>query len=99
MAVYYGTFGSIVWKWWASETYAHGFLILPITLYLVWDGRGRLRSLSPCPDFRALGALGFLGFGWLGCHLAGVLVLEQYFAVGAIPVAVWVVLGGEVTRA
>ena len=42
--------------------------------------------------------LAVLGLGWLGCHLAGVLVLEQYFAVGAIPVAVWVVLGGEATR-
>ena len=98
VGVYHETFGSMVSKWWASETYAHGFLILPITLYLLWDCRARLRDVSPRPNVRGGAVLAVLGFGWLGCHLAGVLVLEQYFAVGAIPVAVWVVLGGEATR-
>ena len=98
IAVYHQTFGSMVSQWWVSETYAHGFLILPITLYMLWDGRARLRDVSPCPDFRGLVVLVVLGVGWLGCHLAGVLVLEQDFAVGAVPVAVWVVWGGDATR-
>jgi len=31
--------------WWGSDTYSHGFLILPISLYLVWAKRSELRQL------------------------------------------------------
>ena len=98
VALFYDTFRSLVSIWWRSETFAHGFLILPISLYLIWDERERFRGLAPCPNYRALGLLGLVGFGWLSCRLAGVLVLEQYFAVAAIPIAVWAVLGNAVTR-
>ncbi len=98
VALFYDTFRSLISIWWRSETFAHGFLILPISLYLIWDERERFRGLAPCPNYRALGLLGLVGFGWLSCRLAGVLVLEQYFAVAAIPIAVWAVLGNAVTR-
>ena len=98
VALYFSTFHSIVSNWWRSDTYAHGFMILPISLYLLWDGRERLRGMSPRPDYRAAIALGACGMGWLACHLAGILVMEQYFAVGMIPIAVWAVLGSAVTR-
>jgi len=98
VALYFGTFHSIVSIWWRSGTFAHGFLIVPISLYLIWDGRDRLRGLAPHPDYRALAILGALGFGWLGCRMASVLGLEQYFAAATIPVMVWAVLGGDVAR-
>ena len=98
LALFYDTFRSIVSIWWRSETFAHGFLILPISLYLIWDERERFRGLTPSPNYRALPLLGLVGLGWLSCRLAGVLVLEQYFAVAAIPVAVWAVLGNAVGR-
>ena len=31
--------------WWGSDTHSHGFLILPISLYLVWAKRSELRQL------------------------------------------------------
>jgi exosortase A len=98
VVLFFDTFESIVSIWWRSETFAHGFLILPIALYLVWDERAGLRGLAPVPEFRVLPLLAMIGFGWLACRLAGVLVLEQYFAVASIPVAVWAVLGNVVMR-
>lgn len=71
--LYFDTFHSIVALWWRSETYAHGFMIVPISLYLIWDARDRLRRLSPRADFRALAGLLCLGIGWLVCHLGGFL--------------------------
>ena len=98
ITLFVDTFRSLVSIWWRSETFAHGFLILPISLYLIWDERERFRGLTPSPNYRALALLAVIGFGWLSCRLAGVLVLEQYFAVAAIPVAVWAVLGNAVMR-
>lgn len=98
IGLFFDTFRSIVAIWSRSDTFAHGFLIVPISLYLIWDERDRLRNVTPSPDYRALAALPLIGFGWLGCRLAGVLVLEQYFAVAAIPLVVWAVLGSAAIR-
>ncbi len=35
--------------WYASEAYTHGFLILPIVAYLIWERRPLLSGLSPKP--------------------------------------------------
>lgn len=98
VVLFYDTFHSIVAIWSRSDTFAHGFLILPISLYLIWDERDRLVDLVPQPSYRALPFLVLVGLGWLGCRLAGVLVMEQYLAVAAIPLVVWAVLGTSVTR-
>ena len=39
LLVFYQTTWSIVSIWLRSETFTHGFLILPIALWLVWDKR------------------------------------------------------------
>lgn len=96
--LFYDTYRSIVAIWARSDTFAHGYLILPISVYLIWEGRGHLRRLAPSPNFKVLPLIALVGFGWLACRLAGVLVLEQYLAVAAIPLAVWGVLGNTVMR-
>lgn len=88
-----GTFASIVAIWSRSDTFAHGYFILPISLYLIWTNRESLKRLTPRPDARALVPLAFLGMVWLAATLAGVLVVEQYAVVAMIPVVVWAVLG------
>ena len=40
---------SMVEIWSESETFAHGFLILPISLWLVWHKRAHLAAFSPTP--------------------------------------------------
>lgn len=97
--VYHQTAWSIVSIWQRSQTFAHGFLVLPISAYLIWDQRKRLAALAPRPNLFGLLALGALGFGWLLAKLASVLVFEQYFLVAMIPAAVWTILGNRVARA
>jgi exosortase A len=95
-AVYFDTFRSMVAIWGRSDTYAHGYFVLPVSLYLIWTLRAEIRKLTPTPDFRALAPLVIVGVGWLAAHLAGVLVAEQYFAVATIPLMVWALLGPTV---
>jgi exosortase A len=96
--VYFDTLRSIVAIWSRSDTYVHGYFVLPISLYLIWTLREEVRKLTPRADARALLPLAVAGLGWLAARLAGVLVAEQYFAVAAIPLMVWALLGPKISR-
>jgi len=93
LLVYVETYGSMVQTWWRSETFAHGFLILPISLYLIWTRREQLQAIDDQPDFRGLPFIALCGFAWLLANLADVLVIQQLAVVAMIPVLIWSVYG------
>ena len=92
-ALYWQTAWSMVSIWIRSETYTHGFLILPISAYMIWRNRAAAAGFNPAPNYWMLLALAALGFGWLLSDMAGVLVSAQYALVAAIPLLVAAVLG------
>ncbi len=98
VAVYWPTFMSMVDIWWRSETFAHGFLIIPISLFLVWRRRQVLTALEPGPDLRGLGSLALLGFGWLAAQVVDVQVIQQLCFVAMIVTLVWILLGWQVVK-
>lgn len=99
VAVYYDTAASIVAIWHRSETFAHGFLVVPAVLWLIWRRRDHVAQLTPRPDYAGLVLLAALGFGWLLADLAGVLVVQQLAMVAMLPAAVITVMGRRVAWA
>jgi exosortase A len=95
---FHQTAWSIVSIWERSETYAHGFLIIPISLWLVWEKRAGLKFLAPKPTWLPLLLFLPLGFGWLLGYLVDVLVVQQFAYVGMLIVTIWAVLGHRVAR-
>lgn len=98
LLLFYQTSLSTVAIWSRSETFAHGFLIFPVSAYLIWNRREEIALLTPRSDLRGLPVLLLFGFGWLLAYLARVLVVQQYLLVAMIPVLVWIILGLRVTR-
>lgn len=98
LLLFFQTTLSTVAIWQRSETFAHGFLIFPISAFLIWSRRKEIALLAPQPDLRGLPVLLLFGFGWLLAYLARVLVVQQYALVAMIPVLVWIILGLRVTR-
>lgn len=98
-AVFWQTSWSIVSIWIRSETFTHGFLILPISAYLIWRRRKDLLKYTPAPNRWGIPVLIGIGFVWLGAHSASVLVLEQLAMMAIVPTLVWTMLGWQVTRA
>ncbi|MEK7285824.1 MAG: exosortase W [Nitrospirota bacterium] len=47
---YYPAFTKMAIGWWEVAAYSHGFLIPPISLYLIWQDRKRLSALPIRPD-------------------------------------------------
>ncbi|MBK4734277.1 exosortase A [Noviherbaspirillum pedocola] len=94
--LYFGTVRTIVATWDSSETFAHGYAILPISLWLIWKRRAVLARLSPEPFWPALLLLAACGFGWLLAELADVQVVRQYAFVAMLPLTVLAVCGRRV---
>ena len=99
LALYFDTASAIVSIWWRSETFTHGFLVVPIVLWMVWRQRSRLSHLQPRPNAWGLAALILVGFGWLLGDLVAVNALTQLAFVTMLVLLVPAVLGLEVTKA
>jgi len=97
-ALFYSTASSIVAIWQRSETFAHGFLIVPISLWLVWEKRKGLRRLQPVPAVAPLALMMPIGLLWLVGNLADALVVQQFAYVGVLAVVIWATVGHRNAR-
>lgn len=96
--IYAGTAASMVAIWNSSETFAHGYIILPISLYLIWRRRAAFGSIGAEPCWPALGLLALCGAGWLLARMGEVQVVMQYAFVAMIPLVALAVLGWRLAR-
>lgn len=97
--VYRDTLLSIIDIWERSETFAHSYVIAPISLWLIYRHRDALTVINPAVDYKGLIALTFVGFIWFLGKLADILLVEQYAFMMMIPCAVWVFMGWRVVKA
>ena len=68
LGCYWQTVVSMVAIWWRSDTYAHGMLVFPVSLYMIWKRRYTLAQLEP--RLSPLGVV-LLALACLGCLPAG----------------------------
>jgi exosortase A len=79
--------------WDASTAYNHCFLIIPISLYMLWDRRSDLMGLRAQPTWRAL-PLGIpLAIAWLAAERLGIMEGRQLIAVSFAQVLFYAILG------
>ena len=98
LALYWQTAVSMVSIWTRSETFAHGYVIAPISLWLIWRIRKHLLVLTPRPQlFPCILLLG-ASLLWCGARMVDVAVLQQFAFVAMLPLTVWAVLGWQVSR-
>jgi exosortase A len=95
--IYFDTARSIVDIWNSSETFAHGYIILPISLWLIWKRRQTLALMSPEPFWPGLFLIAICGLGWLLAELGDVQVVRQYAFVAMIVLTAVTILGVRIT--
>ncbi|MES2564884.1 MAG: exosortase A [Pseudomonadota bacterium] len=96
---YAATVHSMYATWQRSDTFAHGFLIAPISLWLIWRQRHVIAEQKVHSDFIALPLLALAGFAWLLGEVAGVDVVQQFALVSMIPLLVMLVAGRHIVGA
>ncbi len=91
--LYFATARSIVEVWNSSETFAHGYIIVPISLWLIWRARANFGALPPTPWWPALGLLLLAGAGWMLARMGEVQVVTQYAFAAMFPIIALAMLG------
>jgi len=99
LLVFYSTAEAMVDIWSRSGTFAHGYMIVPITLWLVWRKRAVVAALNPTPNLLGLVPLAVVALGWSVANVAGVGVVQQLALVTLVIAVVWTVLGTRVVFA
>ena len=99
LATYWGTAASIEAIWRRAETFAHGYVVIPIALWLLWRSRATLATVPLEPYWPALGAVAAFGAAWLVASTSGVLGLEQFALLFMIQAAVVAIVGLRFARA
>jgi exosortase A len=90
---YFGTARSIVAIWNSSETFAHGYAVPPLALWLIWRRRDSIAAIALAPWWPGLALLAGAGMLWLVATLAEVQVVRQYALVAMVPLTVLAVCG------
>ncbi|MDX1538449.1 exosortase A [Arsukibacterium sp.] len=95
-------FGATLWSmieiWLRSDTYAHGILIFPISLFLIWRKRQHIAATPLQSSFIALPFLFALVAVWYFANAVAVNVVSQLAVVLMLPVLVWLCCGWQLLK-
>jgi len=92
------TAADIVTTWYTSNAYNHGFLIIPISLYLAFQQRSGLAAVEARPDLRGIILVALVALVWLLGHLTGTLLIQELSLVASIQCVIFTMFGWPVTR-
>jgi exosortase len=85
---YWNVLTKLLYDWAHDDNYSHGFLIIPLALYFVWERRGRLAAAPYRPHGFGLvvivGSLAMLVAGTLGAELFVSRVSIIFLIAGAV---------------
>ena len=96
LLLFHQTVASLVEIWARSETFTHGFLVAPISLWLIWRIRHELARMVPTPHPWTFLLLAGACFAWLLGQLAAVGVVAQFALVTVLILTVPAILGWQV---
>ncbi len=97
---YWDTVASMVAIWYRSDTFAHGFVVFPITGWLVWRKRHELALLTPSPALSTLplAAMVLAGVLWLLGDLGDVLAARHFAWITLLIAGIWLLVGDTIAR-
>ena len=99
LVLYFDTFASMVRIWYTIDTFTYAFLVFPISIYLIWQERDRLRQLHTLPSVIGLISLCALSMLWWLSNTVGVQVVGQLAVVAMISATILTFMGPVFTRA
>lgn len=95
---YWETLAAMAQIWWRSETYAHGLIVPPISIWLIWRDRHRLATFRPQPTYWFIPLLAGVVFCWLLGELTAVNALTQFSVIGICVLVVMSLVGLPISK-
>lgn len=98
-AMFASTLGAMVSTWLTSETFTHGILVAPISLWLGWRMRVSLLPLMENgPSLRLLAPIPLLALMWLAGKVVSVQVVMQLAYVAMLVAGLAAIMGAGAAR-
>jgi exosortase A len=98
LAWYGGTVKSMTDIYARNDTFAHGYIVPLISVWLAWRKRHELAPLVPRGSWWAIVPVPLAGFAWLLGELASVNALSQFALITLLILTAIIVLGHDVAR-
>ena len=99
VVIFFDTWKSLVEIWIRSDTYAHGFLVIPGSLWLIWQNKSLHPYLHPTkPSLLGVIFIILNGVFWLFAAMTQILVIQQLALVGMLIGAYWFYLGNNTVK-
>lgn len=98
LVLYWPTASAMAAIWWRSDTYAHGLVVPPAALWLMWRKRTQVAGLMPAPSWWGLVCMAGAALLWLAGDLVAVNAVTQFAFMALIVSSVPTLLGWRVTR-
>jgi exosortase A len=98
LAVYAETVASIVAIWNRSQTFAHGYVVVPIAVWLAWRNRRTIAATPVVPWYPALLVVAAAGALWLVMAVGDVLGVAQFALAFMVQAAIVAVVGLKMAR-
>ena len=98
LALHWQTAASIVAIWWRSETFAHGFVVIPICLWYVWRKRAALAAMPVEPWLPGLIIVAGAGALWFVASAADVSVAKQFALAFMLQATIVTIVGLSIAR-
>ncbi len=92
---YWDSVVSMVQTWERSGTYAHGFVVFPVSAWLIWRQRAALALVTPRPFLPGALMLGVLSCVWLVGWLTTIQTFQEFALVASVPILIWTILGNR----
>ncbi len=96
--VYWSSLQDMVGVWSNSKTYEHSYLILPISLWLMWQKKEQIKN--ELIDIAVLPILLLVlpCLLWLVGRVAGIAFFEHIAAVTSLQLIIWALIGNQLAR-
>ncbi len=98
IAIFWRTLNSMFEMWLISDSYTHAFLILPISIFLIWQKRHYFFVLEKQSNYLFILIIALLVFGWVLGDMVNVNFVKQFMIVLMIPAAVAALYGWKVFK-
>ena len=97
---YWETVESMVSIWYRSDTFVHGFLVFPISAWLVWRQRHELAVIEPAPATSRMPivALALACVAWIIADFGDVIALRQFAWISMLVAGIWWLVGDTAAR-
>lgn len=85
----------LIHQWAEDEDYTHGFLIVPLALYFVWEKREKLKSMLAGPSLAGAGLLAAGLLTLIVGEIGADLFLQRFSLILVLGGLVWLILGKQ----